>query len=87
MDCSCGWRGPVVALPGQGHEPWAEHFYVTQMIEEVDRQHAVDNAHRAARHTLCWCSRWIDPADAVENTCGAEQCLRAEHDDIMGRVR
>lgn len=25
VDCSCGWRGPQVSLPGQGHQPWMEH--------------------------------------------------------------
>lgn len=36
VDCSCGWKGPSVALPGQGHEPWAEHFRsVPHTIEEL----------------------------------------------------
>jgi hypothetical protein len=26
VDCSCGWRGPVVPLPGHGTAPWTEHF-------------------------------------------------------------
>lgn len=30
VDCSCGWRGPVVPLPGHGTAPWAEHFAEVQ---------------------------------------------------------
>ena len=26
VDCSCGWKGPQVSLPGHGHQPWAAHF-------------------------------------------------------------
>ena len=26
VDCSCGWRGPLVSLPGHGYLPWERHF-------------------------------------------------------------
>ena len=35
VDCSCGWRGPVVALFGHGHAPWAEHYKT--FIDRLDR--------------------------------------------------
>jgi hypothetical protein len=27
IHCSCGWKGPTVALPGHGYGPWSEHFH------------------------------------------------------------
>lgn len=30
VDCSCGWRGPVVSLPGHGTASWTEHFAEVQ---------------------------------------------------------
>ena len=30
VDCSCGWRGPVVSMFGEGHAPWVEHFKEAQ---------------------------------------------------------
>ena len=26
VNCSCGWRGPLVPTFGEGHKPWSEHF-------------------------------------------------------------
>lgn len=27
VHCSCGWKGPVVAMVGHGYKPWVEHFH------------------------------------------------------------
>lgn len=36
VHCSCGWKGPVVAMVGHGYKPWVEHFntYVGPMSLE-----------------------------------------------------
>ena len=26
VDCTCGWRGPLVAMFGEGVPPWMEHL-------------------------------------------------------------
>lgn len=26
VDCSCGWRGPLVSMFGEGYKPWGDHF-------------------------------------------------------------
>lgn len=32
IDCTCGWRGPLVSTYGEAHQPWAAHFYEHEMV-------------------------------------------------------
>ena len=35
MDCSCGWRGPLVATFGEGHTPFVEHYKAEATLSDL----------------------------------------------------
>lgn len=37
VDCSCGWRGPSVAMFGEGQAPWSAHFEAAVIAARRDR--------------------------------------------------
>lgn len=41
VNCSCGWRGPLVSMFGEGHIAWVEHFdgmmRLAELVTERDR--------------------------------------------------
>lgn len=38
----------------------------------------LDEEHARRGQVLCGCGQWVDPDDAVDGTCGATACLRAD---------
>lgn len=59
-------------------EPWPPAW--------LTRQHATDDAHRAAGDVACYCGRWVPPTELVEDTCGAPECRLAAHQDRQGLI-